>query len=66
MNFIFITLIFTNLLNNFNEKNFNLINSGSYDKESYCSKNHIYSEMGIWSYYSKKINKDQILNLCKF
>ncbi len=66
INFIFITLIFTNLLNNFNEKNFYLINSGSYDKESYCSKNQIYSEMGIWSYYSKKISKNQILNLCKF
>ena len=66
LSFIFIALIFTNFLNNFNEKNFHLINSGSYDKKTYCMENQIYSEMGIWSYYSKKINKDQILSLCKF
>ena len=65
INFIFIAIIFTNLLNNFTQKNFNLINSGSYDKEKYCAEDQIYSDMGIWSYYSKKISKKQILSLCK-
>ena len=65
VNFIFIAIILLNLLTNFNEKNFNLINSGSYTKENYCSENQIYSDMGVWSYYSKRINKEQILSLCE-
>ena len=56
---------FINIINNFNTSNLTLINSGSYKKDIYCSKDQIYSEMGIWTYYSKRIEKKQILEICK-
>ena len=62
---ILLIIIAPNIYNNLNAKNFNEINSGSYDKQTYCSNDQIYSENGIWKYYSKKIEKKQILILCK-
>jgi len=62
---ILLIILTPNIYNNLNTKNFNKINSGSYDKQIYCSNDQIYSENGIWNYYSKKINKKQILILCE-
>ena len=59
------TILILNIYNNFNTKNFQQINGGSYSKETYCSKEQIYSVNGIWEYYSKKIKKEQIIYLCK-
>ncbi len=64
-NLFLILIIFINIINNFNTSNLTLINSGSYKKDIYCSKDQIYSEMGIWTYYSKRIEKKQILEICK-
>ena len=64
LNFFFIIIILTNLFTNFNQKNLRLINSGSYNVENYCSEKQIYAEMGVWSYYSERISKKQILSLC--
>jgi len=64
INFFFIIIILTNLFTNFNQKNLSLINSGSYNVENYCSEKQIYAEMGVWSYYSERISKKQILSLC--
>ncbi len=64
-NLFLILIIFINIINNFNTSNLTLINSGSYKKDIYCSKDQIYSEMGIWNYYSKRIEKRQILEICK-
>ncbi len=57
-------IIIINLYNNFNIQNFDNINSGSYKKEIYCSDDQIYSEMGIWNYFTKRIDKNTILILC--
>ena len=62
---ILLIIIAPNIYNNLNAKNFNEINGGSYDKQTYCSNDQIYSENGIWKYYSKRIEKKQILILCK-
>ncbi len=57
-------IIILNLYNNFNIQNFDNINSGSYKKEVYCSEDQIFQEMGIWNYFTKRIDKNTILILC--
>jgi hypothetical protein len=57
-------ILIVNLYKNFNSQNFNTINSGSYSKEVYCSDDQIYSEMGIWYYFTSRIEKNTILVLC--
>ena len=62
---ILLLVLIINLYNNFNTENFKNINSGSYKKEVYCSDDQIYTEMGIWNYFSRRIEKNSILILCE-
>ena len=61
---IFAFLLIVNINNNFSDTNLEKINTDPL-KERYCEYGEIYNEMGTWTYFSKRINKDKILILCK-
>ena len=63
---ILVSVIFFNLIFNFNSHNLKNINSNFFDVKHYCSQKEIFHPYGAWTYFSKRVNKDKIIELCKY
>lgn len=61
---VMIILLSINIYKNLNQENLQKINGGSYSKAEYCTNYQIYNDMGIWTYFSKRIDKKQVVRLC--
>jgi hypothetical protein len=63
---IIVSVIFFNVIFNFSSHNLKNINANFFDMKHYCSQKEIFHPYGAWTYFSKKINKDKIIELCKY